>query len=82
MKCCECVCGLRRTTSPFHRGCSLLQLVQQERIESWKTSEKLSARHPERRDGEKEAWMFLTVIIRALTHIAREIRTLKTVSKI
>ena len=49
-----CVCGLRRTNSPFHRGCSLLQLVQEERIEGWKASEKLSTCHPEGRDRERQ----------------------------
>lgn len=35
--------------SPLHSGGCLLELVQQEWIESWETSEELSARHPDRR---------------------------------
>lgn len=55
--CCVRVCVLRRNRSPFHRGCCLLQLVQQERIESWETSEELPSCHPieqGKRDGDKE----------------------------
>lgn len=42
--------------SPFHGGCSFLQLAQEERIESGKTSEKLPTRHPVGRGREGERY--------------------------
>lgn len=66
---------LKRTTSPFHRGCSLLQLVQEERIESRKASEELSARHP---DEETERIMNVWTNKKVGTrHKAAELKMLK-----